>query len=47
MGTVLSLDYSLRGVDDVRYSADSYTNRATFAIYQGDNKVEGGNFEYG
>jgi len=46
-GSVLSLDYSLLGVDNIKYSADSYSNRATFAIYQGDKKVEGGDFEYG
>ena len=47
MGASLHLDYALKGMGDIRYSADSYSNRATFAIYQGDRKVDGGNFEYG
>lgn len=47
MGATLKFDYSLKGTGGLGYSADSYSNRATFAIYQGDKKVEGGNFEYG
>ncbi len=47
-GAYLNLDYALRGVDKTSYRPDlAYQNSARFAVYRGDRKVGGAQFEYG
>ena len=48
-GDSLSLSYTLRGIDNTHYVASRFyeENRPHFTIYQGDQQVAAGQFEYG
>ena len=47
VGRFLKLDYQLLDANGRKYTVDARSSQPQFTIYQGDQKIGSGSFEYG